>query len=471
MNKKLIWIIVGLLVIIGVLIGLSKAGIIGKDEGTKVTAEKTALRNITEIVNASGKVFPEIEVKVSPDISGEIVELTVAEGDTVKRGQVLARIYADIYASQRDQAAAVVAQSEAQVSNSKSQMGALKASLDQAEASYNRQKTLLEQKVISQAEFEQAQTAYLSSKANYLAANDGIKANQANVQGAMASLNRANKDVNRATLIAPMDGVVSLLAVKKGERVAGNSFNIGTEMMRIADLKSMEVQVDVGENDIPKVKLGDSAIVEIDAYNNRKFKGVVYKIANPVTSLGSSLSSSTAVTNYQVHIRLLPESYMDLIGNGQPFPFRPNMTASADIQTNTHANVLAAPLNAVTTRDTTQDKNEDKKDDAKTDTKKSDDKAKTNDDKVAAAGSSATSSNSADNDLQEVVFVLQADGKVKRVIVKTEIQDINYIQIVSGLKPGDVVITGPYDVVSKTLKDGDKVTIVTKDELVKAFKK
>ena len=275
MSKKLKWIIGILIIIIVVLVVLSKTGVIGKDDGIKVTAEKAAVRNITEIVTASGKVFPEVEVKVSPDISGEIVELDVAEGDTVRKGQVLAKIYADIYASQRDEASAVVAQSQAQVSNSQAQIGAVKATLDQTEAAYNRQKTLLDQKVISQAEFETAQQAYQSAKANYLAAQSGIKANQANVQNAMAGLTRASKDVGRTTILAPMDGVVSLLSVKKGERVAGNSFNVGTEMMRIADLSSIEVQVDVGENDIPKVKLGDTANVTIDAFNNRKFKGVV----------------------------------------------------------------------------------------------------------------------------------------------------------------------------------------------------
>ncbi|MEP7319313.1 MAG: efflux RND transporter periplasmic adaptor subunit [Panacibacter sp.] len=351
MSKKLKWIIGILVIVIVALIALSKAGVFGADEGTKVTAEKAASRNITEIVTASGKVFPEIEVKVSPDISGEIVQLTVAEGDTVKRGQVLANIYADIYASQRDQASAMVSQSEAQVGNSTAQLGALKATLDQTEAAYNRQKTLLDQKVISASEFEQAQQAYFSAKANYDAAKQSIRANQANVQSAVASLTKAQKDVSRATITAPMDGVISLMNVKKGERVAGNSFNVGTEMMRIADLSSMEAQVDVGENDIPKVKIGDTALVEIDAFSNRKFKGVVYKIANPVTNSALSSSTSTQVTNYQVHIRLLPESYKDLIVKGQPFPFRPNMSASADIQTRTHASVLSVPLNAVTTRD------------------------------------------------------------------------------------------------------------------------
>lgn len=451
MSKKLKWIIGILVVLIILLVILSKAGVLGKDEGTKVTAEKAIMRNITETVTATGKVFPEIEVKVSPDISGEIVELNVEEGDTVHRGQVLAKIYADIYASQRDEAAAVVAQSQAQVSNSQAQLGALKATLDQAQSAYNRQKTLLDQKVISQAEFETAQQAYESAKANYAAAQSGIKANQANVQNAMAGLTRANKDVGRATIVAPMDGVISLLSVKKGERVAGNSFNVGTEMMRIADLSSIEVQVDVGENDIPKVKLGDTANIEIDAYNNRKFKGIVYKIANPETSALTSSSSSTAVTNYEVHIRLLPSSYNDLIVKGQPFPFRPNMTASADIQTQTHANVLSVPLNAVTTRSL--------KDIQKNDTSK-------NKKPIIVAGSSSD-----DSDLIEVVFTVQPDGKVKILPVKTAIQDINNIEITSGLKPNEQVITGPYDVVSKSMKDGDKVKVVTKDELVQGFEK
>lgn len=447
MSKKLKWIIGILVVVILLLVVLSKTGALGKDEGTKVTAEKAARRTITETVTATGKVFPEIEVKVSPDISGEIVELNVEEGDTVHRGQVVAKIYADIYSSQRDQASAVVAQSQAQVLNAEAQLGALKATLDQTEAAYKRQKTLLDQKVISQAEFETAQQAYESAKANYLASQSSIKANQANVLNAQAGLTSANKDLQRATIIAPMDGVISLLSVKKGERVAGNSFNVGTEMMRIADLSSMEVQVDVGENDIPKVKLGDSAIIEIDAFSNRKFKGIVYKIANPETSLASSSNSSTSVTNYEVHIRLLPSSYEDLIVKGQPFPFRPNMTASADIQTQTHTNVLSVPLNAVSTR-------------SLADVKKSD-----------SSNKKPIVSNTGDSDLVEVVFAVKPDGKVKLVPVSTSIQDINNIEITSGLKGDEQLVTGPYDAISKMLKEGDKVKVVSKDELVNGFVK
>lgn len=447
MNKTLKWLLIILAVLIVLLIVLNKAGLLGKDEGTKVTAEKVSKRNVTEIVTASGKVYPEVEVKVSPDISGEVIELNVQEGDTVKKGQVLAKIYADIYASQRDQAAAGVTQTQAQVANASAQLGALKANLDQAESNYNRQKKLLEQKVISQAEFEQAQQSYSAAVANYNASRQGIRSNQAAVQSAMASLSRANKDVGRATLIAPMDGIVSLLAIKKGERVVGTAQMAGTEMMRIADLKSIETQVEVSENDIPKVKIGDSAMVQVDAYNNRKFKGIVYKIANPMVQ--ASAIGGTTVTNYKVHIRLLQESYGDLIGTGKPFPFRPNMTASADIQTSTHVNVLAAPLNAVTTRDKTGEKESGIK------------QSKEN---------TEASNNTTDDDLQEVVFVLEKDNKVKQYKVKTGIQDLNYIEVLTGVKEGLQIITGPYDVVSKRLKDGMKVKVVKKEELLKDIK-
>ncbi len=352
MSKTLKWILICAGILLIALVGLSKAGVFGKDEGTKVTTEKVEKRSITEIVNATGKIYPEVEVKVSPDISGEITELNVQEGDTVKKGQVLARIYADIYNIQRNQAASGVAQSQAQVNNSQAALEALKAQLEQAEKTYNMQKQLYSDKVISQNEFNTAEASYKAAKANYNAAVQGIKGGQANVQTAHASLDKANKDLGRTVITAPMDGVISLLNVKRGEKVAGNSFNVGTEMMRIADMQKIEVRVDVGENDIPKVKLGDSANIEVDAYSNRKFKGIVTQIAssNNGAATQSALSNtSTDVTQYKVYIRLLPESYMDLIGKGS-FPFRPGMSANADIQTKTHQNVLSVAINAVTTR-------------------------------------------------------------------------------------------------------------------------
>lgn len=461
MSKKLKWILISLGGLIVFLIILSKAGAFGKDEGLKVTAEKVQKRTITEIVNASGKIFPEDEVKVSPDISGVITELTVQEGDTVKRGQLLARIDPDVYNIQRSQAASGVAQSQAQVSsvqaqvsNAQEALDALDAQMEQAQKAYDRSKKLFDDKIISRSEMDAAETTLRSAKANYNAAKEGIRSSMANVQSAkanvqtaQASLQKANKDLSRTAIVAPRDGVVSLLNVKMGESVSGNSFTVGTEILRIADMSKIEIRVDVGENDIPKVKLGDSAIVEVDAYSDRKFKGIVTQIAssNNGAAAQSTLSNTTNdVTQYKVYIRILPESYTDLLGKGT-FPFRPGMSASADIQTKTHINVLSVPINAVTTRDKSDSTD-------KAVTKKKDE----SDVKPASA---------LEDELEVVVFTIDKDGKVTKVKVKTDIQDINNIEIVSGLKEGDMVVTGPYDVVSKTLKAGKKVKVVDKKEL------
>jgi len=426
---------------------LSKAGVFGKDEGIKVTAEKAQKRTITEIVNASGKIYPEIEVKISPDISGEITELNVKEGDSVKKGQVLARIYADIYNIQRNQAASGVEQTQAQVANSQAAIDALKAQMEQAQKTYDRQKKLFDDKVISKSEFEVADANLKSSKANYNAALQGIRGGQASVQSARASLEKANKDLSRTAVIATMDGVVSLLNVKQGERVVGSNLMSGTEMLRIADMAKIEIRVDVGENDVPKVKLGDSALIDVDAYTDRKFKGIVTQIAssnNGAATQSALASTSSDVTQYKVYIRLLPESYKDLLGKGA-FPFRPGMSANADIQTKTHVNVMSVPINAVTTRD--------KNDSLKTDKKKADEE------------SSLKPASETDDDLEVVVFIIDKEGKVSKKKVKTDIQDINYIEITEGLKEGEEVVTGPYDVVSKTLKTGKKVKVVDKKEL------
>lgn len=451
MNKKLKWIIISLIALIVLLIVLKKTGVLGKDEGIKVTAEKVEKRTIIETVNASGKIYPEVEVKLSPDISGEIVELNVEEGESVKKGQVLARIYGDIYATQRDQAAAIVSQQQAQLANAAASLGALRAQLDQAKKTYDMQKQLFDDKVISRNEFNTADAAYKTAQANLKAAEQGLKGSEASIQSAKAGLAKANKDISRATLEAPMDGVISLLSVKEGERVVGSSMMAGTEMMRIADMRKIEVRVDVGENDIPKVNLGDSALIEVDAFNNRKFRGVVTQIATSNTGAASmTQSSGTDVTNYKVYIRIDPESYKDLIDSTKKknFPFRPGMNASADIQTKRHADVLSIPINAVSTRD--------KSDSAKKAQKELAAKNVSSDDLILSG---------TDSDLDEVVFVVQADGTVRKRIVKTSIQDINNIEVVSGLQEGDEVVTGPYEVVSKTLKDGDKVKVVPKESL------
>ncbi len=444
MSKTVKWILFSLAGLILLLVVLKFTGVFGKDEGIKVTSEKVQRRTITEIVNASGKVYPEIEVKLSPDISGEITELTVQEGDSVKKGQVVARIYADIYSIQANQAASGVTQSQAQVANSKASLEALKAQMDQTEKTFKMQKQLFEDKVISPNEFNVADAGYRAAAANYNAAKQGIRGAQAAVQSAESMLAKANKDVSRTAVLAPMDGVVSLLSVKKGERVVGSNMMAGTEMLRIADMSKIEIRVDVGESDIPKVHLGDSVVVTVDAYADRKFRGVVTQIAssnNGASTQSALVNTSTDVTNYKVYVRLLPESYQDLLSKTR-YPFRPGMSASVDIQTKTTANVLSVPINAVTTRD----KNDSIKNNKKT------------------AGISNEPAITAD-DLDVLVFILNKDGTVKKATVKTGIQDINYIQIAEGLKEGDDVITGPYDIVSKTLKEKDKVKVVDKKEL------
>ena len=452
MNKTLKWIIIVLAILIVLLIILKKAGVIGKDEGIKVTAEKVARRTIVETVNASGKVYPVVEVKLSPDISGQIVALDVAEGDSVKKGQVLAKIYGDIYVAQRDQAEAVVKQQQAQLGNAQAAIGATQANLDQAKQNYIMEKKLYDEKVISKSEFNTALASYQSAVANLNAAKEGIAGSKAGVQSAQAALLTANKNLRLATLVSPMTGVVSLLSVKLGERVVGSSMMAGTEMMRIADLGKMEVRVDVGENDIPKVHLGDTATIQIDAYNDRIFNGIVTQIAssnNGASTQTDLTNTSTDVTNYKVYIRLDPDSYKDLIGPKKRFPFRPGMSASADIQTRTHTNVLSIPINAVTTREKTD----------------SSGNTMGNSKGNSSDGSDISNDNSNGNDLDVVVFVVGADSKVKKQIVKTDIQDINYIEITDGLKEGDEVVTGPYDVVSKTLKQGDKVKVVPKNQV------
>ncbi len=445
MNKKLKWtlIIVGLLAVAFIVI--KTVGSRNKTE--KVAVEKATARTIIESVNASGKVYPEVEVKISPDIAGQITELYVQEGDSVKKGKILARIYADIYALQRDEAASRVNQSVATVDNGKASLESLKANLDLARQTLDRNKTLFEQKIISKAELEQYEVTFRSAQANYNAAMQNIKGLQASVQSTQTGLTKASKDLSRTTIIAPMDGVISSLKVKKGESVAGSGFNVGTEMMTVADMSTLEVRVDVGENDIVKISIGDSADVEVDAYNNRKFRGVVTKIASSTKTSVASLTSND-VTNYEVRIRLDKDSYKDLAS--KTFPFRPGMNASADIKTTRVDNVLAVPITAVNARVKGSDK-------SMADKKK--------EEKVNKGDEENNISIAESDELEEVVFILQKDGTVKKAVVKSGIQDINYIEVISGLMAGDEVVVGPYNAISKTLKDGAKVKVVAKDKL------
>jgi HlyD family secretion protein len=446
MNKTVKWILIGLGIVIVLLVG-GKILAGSSDKDVKVTVEKVTKKTIIETVNASGKIYPEIEVKISSDVSGEITELNVLEGDSVIKGQLLARIYADIYASQRDEASSRVVQSQATVANSQAALDAIQAQLEQDRATYNRNKDLYDQKVISKAEFEQFDTKLKASQAQYNAAVQNIRSLSAGVASAQTQLGAAYKNLGRTTILAPMDGVISMLSVKKGERVVGTAQMAGTEMMRVANMNSLEVRVDVGENDIVKVSIGDSADVEVDAYNNRKFKGIVTQIASSTIKSGGNTSTvSNDVTNYEVHIRLAPSSYQDLLDPLQPkkFPFRPGMNASADIKTNIKNGVIAIPITAVAARDV-NDENGDKK-------KANANPANENEGVVA-------------DELKEVVFVLNKEGKVDMRTVTTGIQDINNIEVLSGLKDGEEVVTAPYNAVTKTLKTGTKVKPVPKDKL------
>lgn len=448
-KKRSKWILLTLLAVVILLVVLRFAR--KPDTAIKVTADSAQRRTIIETVSAPGKVYPEVEVKISPDISGEITELNVQEGDSVKKGQVLARIYADIYSSQRDEAAARVSQAQATVANSEAALAAIRAQLDQARTVYQRNKELYEEKVISKAELEQYETQLRTSQSQYNAALQNIRSLRAGTQSSRTSLEAANKNLGRTTLHAPMNGVISSLSVKKGERVAGNSFNVGTEMMRVADMSSMEVRVDVGENDIVKVNIGDTADVDIEAYSPRKFRGIVTQIAASTTRNSTSSITSGDVTNYEVRIRLDPAGYRDLVDPTQPkkFPFRPGMNANAEIRTKRMDNVLSVPISAVATRLKGSDKSLDQQ------KKEKQDAAPDEEQNVSVAGDEA----------EEVVFVIRQDGTVEKRVVTTGIQDMNHIEVRNGLKGEEQVVTGPFAELKENLKTGREVKIVSKEEL------
>ncbi|MGE7777935.1 efflux RND transporter periplasmic adaptor subunit [Chitinophaga sp. NPDC101104] len=462
-RKKIFWWI-GALVALIVIVAIVRGS--GKDDGLKVAVDKASDKDIIEIVSASGKIYPEVEVKVSSDVSGEITKLLVKEGDSVMKGQTLAHIYADIYASNRDRQVAAVSQTQAELANATAALAAFKARLDQAKASYDRNNQLYKEKVISRQEFETADATYKAALSDYNAASQRINANKFAVASAEANLAEANKNLSRTTIAAPTGGTVSLLSVEEGERVVGTGQMSGTEMLRIADMSTMEVQVDVGENDIPKVKVGDSALIEVDAYTGRKFKGLVTQIASSskgaATASNTSTSSAEQVTNYVVRIRILVSSYKDLLDPNNPrrFPFRPGMSANVDIQTRTEKNVLSIPINAVTTRDLS--------DTAKKD--KSAKKAPKENNGNTANAANAEGGGTQRQDFQEVVFVLQPDNTVLLRKVTTGIQDDNNIQITSGLKAGESVVSGPYTAVSRELENGKKVKVVPRSELFEAKK-
>lgn len=413
---KILLIAVALLLIVAVL--GKKQGWFGKAITVKVAVEKVASRSIVEAVTSNGKIQPETEVKISPDVSGEIVELHVKEGDHVEKGVLLFKIKPEIYVSARERAAAAV-------SSSKARLSQVEAQLIQAELSYNRSKSLWEEKTISQADFEQAEAQYKIAKAEKESALFAVKSSE-------ASLKEANENLVKTTVYSPMTGTISSLSVELGERVIGANMMTGTEVLRVADLNRMEVVVDVNENDIIRVKLGDTAIIEVDAYLDRDFTGIVTEIANSAKSAGLTADQ---VTNFPVRILILRDSYSDLVTENNPSPFRPGMSASVDIRTSRKLNILTVPIQAVTTRtDTT---------------------------KLKMSGI---------EEIRTLVFV--SDGKYALARdVKTGIQDNTNIEILSGLTEGEDAIVQPFSAISKKLSDSTLIEVVKKEALFNTEKK
>ncbi len=453
-NKKKILIISGIILLV-ILIIIAVVVKNNRGEGIRVSVEKVTKRTIIQTVSANGKIQPEKDIKISPYISGEVVELMVKEGDQVTAGQLLAKIDPEIYISAYDQSNASMNTQKANEANARARLSQMKAQYENARLTYDRQQKLFNQSVISQAEFDQAKAAFDVAKSQVEAAEQDIKASEFMVKSSEAGLKRAHEDLTKTAIFAPNDGTVSKLGVEKGERVTGASqFSSGTEIMRIANLNEMEAQVEVNENDIVRVSLGDTALIEVDAYLNRKFKGIVTEIATSANTSGVSVDQ---VTNFNVKIHLLKISYQDLLKKDVPnfSPFRPGMSATVEIQTETATNVLTVPIQAVTTR-TAQD-TLDKFNSSGNKTEKSKGGGPPGDIEVVTTKKKS-------DEIQECTFLFD-NGKAVKLNVKTGIQDNTYIQILSGLKEGQEIITGPYSAVSKTLKDKDNVKKVDKKDL------
>ncbi|MEI8226226.1 MAG: efflux RND transporter periplasmic adaptor subunit [Bacteroidota bacterium] len=405
---------IALVLIIFAIIG-KKQGWFGKALTVKVAVENAEKRVIIETITANGKIQPEKEVKISPDVSGEIVELTIKEGDHVEKGQLLLRIRPDIYVSQKDRSLAAISSARARLAQSVAQF-------TQAELSFKRNKQLYEEQTVSKSDFEQAEASYTVAKAE-------VDAAKFSVVSAEASLKEANENLIKTSLYAPMSGTVSMLLVELGERVAGTNLMAGTELLRVADLSRMEAQVQVNENDIVRVDLGDTALIEVDAYLDQKFKGIVTEIANSAKTTGVSADQ---VTNFDVKILVLPESYKKLVDAGDSNPFRPGMSASVDIQTESKSDIITVPIQSVTTR---------------TDTTK-------------------TAATPSDEDIRTIVFITDGQYALAKD-VKTGIQDNNYIEILSGVAVNDRVISAPFSAISKKLSDSTLIEVVKKEELFK----
>ncbi len=442
-SNKLLYIIIGAVALLIVLLVVGRSqGWIGKAKTIEVELAKARKTSITEKVSASGTVQPVIEVKLAPEVSGEIIELNVEDGDSVLLGDVLVKIRPDVWKSQLERSEAGLNQQMANVESSRANLSRAQATFMRAEQDYKRQEKLWNEKVISESDWQLAQQNFKIATNDLKSAEQALEAAKYVVNSTEATVRESRENVRKTTVNAPMKGVVSKLNVKKGERVVGTAQMAGTEMMRIADLNKMEVRVNVNENDIVRVHYSDSVIIDVDAYGNtgKQFKGIVTNIANTARDK----QSTDAITEFEVRILILQSSYEDLIKEGNRYPFRPGMTASVDIITTRKENVLSVPLAAVTTRNPDADK------------KNAGAEGRDDDDKRTVTDSSKPK---AEKKEDLVVIFVNENGVAKMKEVKTGISDYDNIEIISGLPDSVEVITGPFLVVSKRLKDGDKISV------------
>ena len=442
--KKLYWIIAICIVLLTSVIAYK---FMKGEKPTDVSTEKAAKRNIIETVSANGKIQPEAELKITSDVSGEIVEMLVKEGEQVKKGQLLCRIKPDIYESAFERVNATVNSSKANLKTTMAQLEQAKANLANAEASFARSKKLFDQNAISQQEFDASKATFEASKANVEGIKESINAADYNVKSVEASLKEANTNLDKTKIYAPVDGTVSKLNVEKGERIVGVQGLQGTEILRLANLNEMEVSVEVNENDIIRIHKNDTTLIEVDAYIGKKFKGIVTEVANSANTVGVSVDQ---VTNFVVKIRVLRESYAYLITEVNMAPFRPGMSASVEIQTSRAKDIITIPIPAVTTRNA--------------DTTKTKALNRDEEPEMTVVDEKQEKLNKKKEDIKECVFV-NRNGVAKMVYVVAGVQDDDYIEIKSGIKVGDEVISAPYGAVSKSLKDGSKITVVDKDKL------
>ncbi|HZI26389.1 MAG TPA: efflux RND transporter periplasmic adaptor subunit [Chryseolinea sp.] len=445
-NKLIYWLIGAVAVLLIFIMVARSAGWIGKPKELEVELAKAKRVTIIEKVSASGTVQPVTEVKIAPEVSGEIIDLLIEEGDSVKQGETLVKIRPDTWQSRLEQAEAGLSQQRANLEQSKSNLLRTQATFTRAEAEYKRQERLWKEKVISEADWQLAKQNYEIAKNDVVSAEQSVEASRSVIRSTEASLREAREDFRKTTVVAPMHGIVSKLLVKNGERVVGTATMTGTEMLRIADLNKMEVRVNVNENDIVRVHLGDTAIIDVDAYSadKREFKGVVTLIANTA----KDKVSQDAITEFEVRILMLPTSYNDLVKAGNKFPFRPGMTASVDILTTTKPNALSVPLASVTTRNPEDEKKE----------------GENNGGPNSNARQTSDQSKPQKKVEDKTVIFINDNGVAKMVEVKTGISDYDNIEILSGITEGAEIITGPFTAVSKRLKDGDKVRQAEKKE-------